>query len=237
MSDLAELLRKAMEHRLADVRTAMPVRVKAYDVTAQTVDVEPLVREITETEGDGDDIIEALAVIRSVPVAFPRAAGFFVTFPIVPGDTGQIIICDRSIDQWRTMGSESYTPEYGYAVNPLDRRQHHQSAAVFYPGLSDSLSPLLDAHATDMVIGQDSGSSIHIKPGGEIHIGSAPTDFVALAAKVLTELGKIETAFNTHTHGPGTFSVAAAPGPVTGISGTGPTYTKASVAATKVKAD
>lgn len=232
MSDLAEVLRKVMEHRLADVRTAMPVRVESYDLTTQTVDVVPLVREITETEGD--DIEEALPVIPSVPVAFPRAGGFFITFPIVPGDTGQIVICDRSIDQWRTRGSDSFTSDYGYAVHPLDKRLHGLSGAAFYPGLSDSLSPILDAHATDMVLGRDGGSSIHLKPNGEIHAGLAPSDFVALAALVLTELGKIETAFNAHTHT--TTAVTGGGGPP-GVIGAGPTYTKASVAATKLKAD
>ena len=204
MSDLAELLRKAMEHRLADVRTSMPARVSVYNLATQTVDVEPLVREITET--DSDDIEEALPVISSVPVSWPRGGGFFITFPLVPGDTGQIVICDRSIDQWRTKGSNINTPGFGFAVDPLDKRKHGLAGAVFYPGLSDSLSPLLDAHALDLVLGKDGGSSIHIKPTGEIHIGSAigfdPTFFVALA---------------DHTHGPGTY--AAPGGAVTGASG------------------
>ena len=179
MSDLAELLRKAMEHRLSDVRTSMPARVSVYNLATQTVDVEPLVREITET--DGDDIEEALPVIPGVPVAWPRGGGFFITFPLVPGNTGQIVVCDRSIDQWRTKGSDTYTPGFGFAVDPLDKRRHGLAGAVFYPGLSDSLSPLLDAHALDLVLGKDGGSSIHIKPTGEIHIGLAPSVFVALA--------------------------------------------------------
>lgn len=61
----------------------------------------------------------------------------------------------------------------------------------------------------------------------KIHDGGA-VDFVALAQKVLDELGKIETAFNAHTH------PTAPNGPVSGPS---LTYTKASVAATKVKAE
>lgn len=230
MSDLAELIRKAMEHRLADVRTAMPARVQSYDVTTQTVDVSPLVREITETAGD--DIEEALPVIPSVPVAFPRAGGFFVTFPIVPGDTGQIVICDRSIDQWRTRGSQSFTPEYGYAVHPLDKRRHGLAGAVFYPGLSDALNPLLDAHATDMVLGKDGGVSIHIKPTNEIHIGKGPTDFVALAALVATELTALKAAISGA-------AVAAGDGGATfkaNILAALATW-PGSVAAAKVKAD
>jgi hypothetical protein len=234
MSDEAELIRRGMDTKLADVRTAMAVRVQTYDFATRTVDVTPLVLEVTET--DDGDITEALPVIPSVPVAFPRAGGFFITFPIVPGDTGQIVICDRSIDQWRTRGSQSYTPSYGYAVDPLDKRQHHASAAVFYPGLSDSLNPILDAHPTDMVIGKDGGSSIHITPLGEVKLGFAPTDFVALAALVLTELGNIKTWADLHMH----TSAAAGVQTTTPTSAPGvpnPMPTPSSVAATKVKAD
>lgn len=64
------------------------------------------------------------------------------------------------------------------------------------------------------------------------HNGGA-VDFVALAAKVLTELGKIETAFNAHTHAIG----GVTPGAGAGTCGPGPTYTKASVATTVLKAE
>lgn len=254
MSELAEMLRKVMDHRLAEVRTAMPVRVESYDVVTQTVDVVPLVREITETTvDDNDDIEEALPVIPSVPVAFPRAGGFFVTFPIVTGDTGQIVICDRSIDQWRARGGAVPTvvgdgPEVSYSVHPLDKRQHHASAAVFYPGLADSLSPLLDAHATDMVLGQDGGSSIHIKPTGEIHIGDSPTKFVALdddktavdtgmaawMTAVDTAIGQIAVILNVAPPAP----VVSAAGSVTPSAPSAPSDFGVVVAgATKVRAD
>jgi hypothetical protein len=61
-----------------------------------------------------------------------------------------------------------------------------------------------------------------------IKLGAGATDFVALAQKVLTELGKIETAYNTHTH------PTAPDGPVSPPSAT---YVKASVAADKAKAE
>lgn len=218
MSDLAELIRKAMEHRLADVRTAMPVRVKSYDVDAQTVDVIPLVREITET--DGDDIEEALPVIPSVPVAFPRAGGFFITFPIVPGDTGQVVICDRSIDQWRTRGSDSFTPDHGYAVHPLDKRRHGLSGAVFYPGLSDTQNPLSDAHASNLVLGKDGGSSIHIKPSGEVALGEeSPTEKMLLGTIFRSAQATMDGALQTQFSGENTAWAAIAAPLATALTG------------------
>lgn len=83
-------------------------------------------------------------------------------------------------------------------------------------------------------------------PGAAVILGvlaHPPTDFVALAQKVLDELNKIKNAFNGHVHGAGTFSngggaVAGASGPPSqNPSGTPPvTYSPASVAATESKA-
>jgi hypothetical protein len=94
-----------------------------------------------------------------------------------------------------------------------------------------------------MVIGEDGGSSIHLKPGGEIHIGSAPTDWVALAADVLTELqalasdfGTIKTLLSTHVHPTAAVGPPSPPTPPGDLSTFTP-HTPASVAATKVKAD
>jgi len=75
-----------------------------------------------------------------------------------------------------------------------------------------------------------------------ITLGSKnPSEFVALATKVLTELDKIKTAYNTHTHFYSGGTGAAAGAIVSAVTGTtavpSTTYTSASVAATKVKAE
>lgn len=91
--------------------------------------------------------------------------------------------------------------------------------------------------AGDSVQFGSAGAYAHVPASGDtvlepnsgrvVKAGSDATDFVALAAKVLTELGKIETAYNAHTHAD----------PVSGTTGApSATYTKASVAATKMKA-
>jgi len=77
------------------------------------------------------------------------------------------------------------------------------------------------------------GIKVLCKVGGEVHLGDAPTDFVALAASVKTQLDGIQgdlTILKTHTH-------------PTGVGPSGPsveaatmTYVAASVAAAKVKA-
>ena len=66
----------------------------------------------------------------------------------------------------------------------------------------------------------------------EIKLGAAASDFVALAAKVLTELNSIKTAFDTHTH---PFVATGAASPTS--APTAPMTTPSSVAAALVKAE
>lgn len=244
MSKRAELIRAAIDAAIDEARVALPGRVEAVDIEAQTVDVQPMIlNRLIDDEGGVTQ--ETLPVIPAVPISWPRGGGFFVTMPIETGDTGLIVFCDRSIDQWRAKGGS--TP-----ADPLDIRSHSLDGAVFVPGLHDSQNALADAHADNMVIGQDGGIQIHVKPGGEIHLGSENADqFVALAQKVLDELNLVKGDFDAlktwadaHLHayidtptGPGITGPPSLP-PPPGTPNPSPTpHTPAAVAAAKVKAD
>lgn len=240
MTRRADMIQRAISAAIDEVRVSMPGRVEKVDITAQTVDVRPLlIHRLIDDEGTVTQ--EELPVIPAVPISWLRAGEFFVTMPIAKGDTGLLIFCDWPIDQWLARGGDA-------PVDPLDIRAHSLTSATFTPGLHHSKNPIADAHAENMVMGKDGGSQIHIKPDGEIHIGSeSAAEFVALAQKVLDELNSVNTdlagiksSFDTHTH---ILAIAAA----SGAGGTGtaappasaaPTpHTPASVAATKVKAD
>lgn len=122
-------------------------------------------------------------------------------------------------------------------------RMHHIGSAVFYPGLWDETQALTEAHADNLVVGVEGGPQIHIKPNGEVHLGGeAAADWVALAAKVGTELNAIRTDIDTlkaafvawvpnPPDGGAALKTAAATWSATPLGVAG------SVAATKVKAD
>lgn len=77
------------------------------------------------------------------------------------------------------------------------------------------------------------GLVLVLKDDGSVHVGANPAaDFIALAAKVLTELNDIRTKFDAHTHSyiPGTLAAAQTVTPTT------PMGDASSVAATKAKA-
>jgi hypothetical protein len=174
--DLATVLRAAFGAGSKGMRVALPARVEAYDASTQQVTVQPLVLEgyIDET---GARATERLPAIAGVPVVFPGAGGFRVTFPIVAGDTVLLVFASSSIDRWLALGGE---------VDPQDDRRHHISDAIAIPGLRSFASPLAQASTSTMSMGKDGGPTIEISTTDVQIGGSSP--LVTLAE------------FNAHVH-------------------------------------
>lgn len=207
---LAEVIREAMNARLADVHTAIPAEVVSYDSTTQTVDVQPLVMRVLRDLDENTELPESLPQIPNVPVCFPRAGNNWITFPIAQGDTVLLVFCESAIGNWRARNAES---------DPGALIRHDLTDAIAIPGVYASARALTTS-ATACVFNADT----------ELHLGQLnPPEFVALATKVLNELTAIRTAFNSHIH-----TSAAAGSPTT--SPTIPMAAPGSVAASKVKA-
>lgn len=186
---LAEVLRVAIEYRIADMHTCLPGKITKWDAAKQLAEVEILTKRVAETADGGEPLVESFPILPEVPVMFPRAGGFFMSFPVTVGDNVLLVFGERSTDEFSV--SDGRTP-----VTPADPRMHALSDPVallgYYP-LGRSLSRS-DVHAQNMVVGHEGGSpQIHLKPSGEIHIGKEnATDYVSLAALVGTELNRIK---------------------------------------------
>ena len=223
---LAQVIDRFISSRLASLHTSMPAIVQSYDKETQTVEVQPAIKNVYTNE-DEEEQVESLPLLVDVPVVFPRAGGFFVSFPIVKGDSVLVVFGERSMDQWQGTGKES---------DPGDLRRFSLSDAVAIPGVFPSTAPLKDAHGENMVMGKDEGAQIHLKPNGEVHLAEEDaSDFVALAAKVKASIDALQVAHDLHTHlTTATVGPSAVPGvlaPTTTLVGAQP-----STAATKVKA-
>jgi hypothetical protein len=234
--DLAEVLSKFIDYKLATLRVAMPAQVNAYYPATQTVDAQPVVSSAIAL--DDGALVEELPSLYGIPVEFPRGNGYIVMFPLAAGDTGLLEICDFSLDLWRATGQ---------AGAPSDLRAHALGNAVFRPGLSPSTHPVAN-QPNALVIGRENGTQIVIDPTSGIAtvgpVGSTQ-DFVALAAKVLSELNAVKTdlqavktTFDSHVHiltlaaqaGAGGTGTAAPP-----ASGIPAPHTPSSVAGTVLK--
>ncbi len=223
--DLAEVIDAAITNRLCRVNVALPGRVEKWDPATQKADVKPLLQAV-QVDRDGNDVVDILPVIPDVPVMFPRANDFFMSFPIKVGDHVLLIFNSRSIDIW----SQGQGPD----TNPVDPRLHDLNDAVALPGFYPFGKPLNDVHPDNIVIGKDGGDSIHIKDdptgmAGSVHLGEEnAAEFVVLADKLQTRLMDLETKlmnfvntdYNFHIHNAGMALIGNMGAPVAGVTST-----------------
>lgn len=158
--------------------TAFPGRVQSYDADLQVADIVPLVRKQVP-QPDGSHVMEDLPVLPCTPVCFPRMGGWFLSFPVAPGDTGLVIVCSGAIGHWR-VGS-------GDITDPGDLRRQHIAHSIFLPmGLVPRARKLTQTGAAGMttptsteparpsgvVLGSDaaSGSRILLRADGTVEI-------------------------------------------------------------------
>lgn len=187
---LAELLKQAIENRLLDMHTALIAQVESYDAKKQQVNVSPVLKRSIKSL-DGRKISEQLPMLCDVPVLFPRAGGYFISFPIQPGDFVQLIFNESTIDEW-LLGSTSLDSSYRFTLE----------GAVAIPGVYPESRPIYGAHEKNFVAGKDRGLQIHIDDQ-KIRLGSADaTEALAIASRVQEELDRIKSAFHGHTHAP-----------------------------------
>ena len=221
----AEVILAAIKCQDIEKHTGMPARVEKFDSKTQTADCKPLIRRRFQNP-DGTELNESIAVIPRVPVAWPRAGRFIVTWPLKPGDLVELVVSESSRD--------AFQGGAGDETDPDDFRRFDLSDVWAYPGAGYPDSKAIkNFDPDDLVIGVDGGVVIHIKEDGTINLGSkTPADAVALAAKVLTELSSIVTAFNAHTH----IGVTVGAG-VTGTPSPPPLAAPSAVASTVVKSE
>lgn len=161
---LAQVLDAVIARRLADTHTAMPGRVERYDAAKQVVDVQPLLKSRIVLE-DGTSADESLPVLVNLPVVFPGAGGFRLTFPVKQGDGVLVVFSEASIDRWQKLGGEQAT----------DGRRFHLADGIALVGLHDDTQAWTGAAADDLTIGKDGGPQLVVK-AAELHLGGNDGD-------------------------------------------------------------
>lgn len=94
---------------VCDLRVAVPCIVKSFDPAKQTITAQPVIRE---------NILQDLVVtpvdlplLVDIPVCFPRAGIYALTFPIQPGDECLVIFADMCYNAWWQNGGEKNLQE------------------------------------------------------------------------------------------------------------------------------
>lgn len=194
-----EALDRVLQAGRRSLHTSFPARVLAYDVAAQTVDVEPqLMRELEDDEGAL--AYETLPVLYDVPVQWQRAGGFVLTFPITVGDFVEIQCAEQSTLAWRDSGQVS---------EPGLSQPHGLNGAIAKPGWYPDTLRLTGVSTRDVVLGTEDGeASVRVKPDGTVVLGADPGS-LAIALAPYVEAA-ITAAIGGHTHVVNTTGTAVA---------------------------
>lgn len=169
---LIDVMRVAKRATEIGIRTAIPARILTYNPTTQKAKV--IAEHIVVLNDDFGESELAPMTLEAIPVRWPAAGAgtSYMTFPLVPGDTGHIVISDRSLERWMTTNKP---------VDPALRHTHNPIDGIFEPGLHADAKPLAATDMTAAVL--ESGALVKIGAGAQ-----APANFVALAQALHTYL-------------------------------------------------
>jgi hypothetical protein len=176
-----EALRAALDGKQAEIWTALPGIVAAFDATAMTVSVQPAIKGLITGE-DGSVRQASLPLLINVPVIWPQGGGFVLTFPIAAGDECLVVFASRCIDGWWQSGG---------VQAPTEQRMHDLSdgfAIVGPRSQARRLTPAADTQAVQLR-SVDGDQHIAIAPGGEISVRA--TTSITLEAPLLVLKGAI----------------------------------------------
>lgn len=182
--DLGALLAEAIAFARGSIATAIPATVLAYDHVLQRCTAKPTVSGRYQDPDTGILIPFPLPTVANVPVAFPSATGFAITWPLAPGDTVFLVLSDRSMDEWKAGGASENVP--------LDIRRFDLTDSVAIPGLRPFSRPIPPTGVSPVAM---------VLEGVDIRLGSSAAAMkVALAPLLAAFLGDLKGWLDTHTH-------------------------------------
>lgn len=208
---LSDVVKVAIRNEKLRIRTALPARIVTYDAARQIAEVQLELLAVMNTE-TGEQVQKPIKLVE-IPVAWPRTAMGYLTFPLAPNDTGLVIVSDRSIDKWTTQGVTT-DPGFNHTHNPID--------GVFYPGLHPDTAP---------IVPPTSGSDTVLEGTTAIQLGAGATLFVALESLVAAQLTVLSAAISAGAITPGDGGAAFKASLIAALAGW-----PATMASTKVKA-
>jgi protein gp138 len=147
--DTSDLLRSVMQSLKLSIHTHAPATVVAYDPARQKVTVDVGRLEVVKVSDatkpplrmlamkgvppDAEATLQPLQLV-DLPVAWPRTNTGYITFPLMPGDTGELHVHDRALGQWLLLG---------VAADPVLALTHMLADSVFQPGLHADTNPIV----------------------------------------------------------------------------------------------
>ena len=160
-NDAEESFRLAFQGEQSKMWTSIPGIVDSVNLDAQTLSVQPSIQGIVlDEESNATNVNLPLCV--DVPIVWPRAGGFSLTFPIKQGDEVLIVFASRCIDSWWQNGGVGSQAEL---------RMHDLSDGFAMLAPTSQPKKLSNVSGENVQLRTDSGTSyIEITPDGKINI-------------------------------------------------------------------
>jgi len=171
LNDPEESLRLALESQQAQIWTALPGIVSGVDLDKQTVSVQPSVQgSVSDAQGNVSNV--NLPVLVDVPIVWPRAGGFALTFPIKAGDEVLVVFSSRCIDSWWQSGGVGVAAE---------ARMHDLSDGFAVLAPTSQSKKLSNVSSSNVQLRDEAGTTyVEIAPGGKIKLlGATSIDLEA----------------------------------------------------------
>lgn len=184
--DPVSAFRIAFQGMQSELWTTLPAAVVEYNPALRTVSLQPLIqagRPNTETR---EMEWFPLPILLDCPVVFGGGGGYLLTFPLLPGDEGLVMISSRCIDGWWEMGG--LQPQ-------MDLRMHDLSDGFFLPGIESKPRITPGISPTDVQLRSKDGlNSISIGPAGVNVVSALPinvtsTTMINLVAPIILANG------------------------------------------------
>lgn len=163
LNDPEEAQRTVLDGRQVAIWTALPGIVTAVNLAAMTVEVQPTVQG-KQKDDTGKITNVNMPVCPDVPICFPSAGGYTLTFPVKVGDECLIIFSSRSIDPWHQSGG----------VNPqIESRMHDLSDGFAIIGPKSAGKVLSNISADSVQLRNDAGTTfVDINDAGDMRLQS-----------------------------------------------------------------
>jgi hypothetical protein len=149
-ADTDEAIRRNNDHVKQSLRVALPAQVVSFDSDKQTIVAQPTIREKVINKETGTVEWIQLPQLVDVPVIFPGADNYVITFEPKAGDEVLLVFMDMCMDSWWFSGG---------VQNWNDRRRHDLSDAVALLGFRSRPNKIPDFKTDGMQIRQLEGSA------------------------------------------------------------------------------
>lgn len=205
LNDAEQAMRLVLDGRQSTMWTAMPCIVTEVDLEKMTLSAQPSIQGVIELENGSTQNVN-LPLLVDVPIVFPSAGGFTMTFPIAADDEVLVVFASRCIDAWWQSGGIG---------RPMEARMHDLSDGFAIPGPRSQPRVLENISATAVQLRNDAGTAyLEIGADGKVKIVSTEVTVqgnLKVTGTVQGNTATVPVGLTTHVH------TSTTPGNPTGL--------------------